>query len=65
MIVELQKISLNFRIRLAEVWKDLTQVVKNFKEVPLDEINHYQILVVRNIITDKYGDSVKFQQLNA
>ena len=56
---------MSFRTRLAELWKELTQIVKNFKEVPIDEINHSQILIIKNIVTDKYGDSEKFQQLSA
>ena len=53
--------SVSFRTRLADVWKDLNLVVKNFSEVPLEEINHYQILVLKNMVDDKYGDYDKFQ----
>ena len=37
--------------------------VKNFKEVPIDEINHYQILVLKNLVDDKYADA-KYEQLD-
>ena len=65
MILQLQKVSASMRVRLASVWKDLALVVKGFKEVPLDEINHYQILVVKNLVDDKYADEAKFEQIDA
>ena len=65
MLVELQKLAINLKARLSEVWKDLCLVIKNFKEVPIDEVNHYQILVLKNLVDDKYADDTKFEQLGA
>ena len=65
MLVELQKLSINLKARLSDVWKDLCLVIKNFKEVPIEEVNHYQILVLKNLVDDKYGDDTKFEQLGA
>lgn len=50
---------------LTDSWKDLGLVIKHFKEVPIDEINHYQILVLKNMVDDKYADEAKFTQLDA
>lgn len=41
MVVELQKVSQSLKTHLSEVWKDMSQVIKHFSEVPLEEINHY------------------------
>ena len=65
MLVELQKLAINLKFRLSEVWKDLCLVIKNFKEVPIDEVNHYQILVLKNLVDDKYADDTKFEQMGA
>ena len=65
MLVELQRLAINLKFRLSEVWKDLCLVIKNFKEVPIDEVNHYQILVLKNLVDDKYADDTKFEQLGA
>ena len=65
MLVELGKLAINLKARLSEVWKDLCLVIKNFKEVPIDEVNHYQILVLKNLVDDKYADDTKFEQLGA
>ena len=65
MLIELQKLSLNLKARLSEVWKDLCLVIKNFREVPIDEVNHYQILVLKNLVDDKYSDQAKFEQMDA
>ena len=48
------------KTRLQDVWKDMSLVVKNYREVPLDEINHYQVLVLKNLVDDKYADEIKF-----
>jgi hypothetical protein len=61
MILDLQNVSVSFRTRLADVWKDLTLVVKNFSEVSHEDIDQYQILVLKNMVDDKYGDSDRFQ----
>lgn len=65
MLVELQRLAINLKFRLSEVWKDLCLVIKNFKEVPIDEVNHYQILVLKNLVDDKYADDTKFEQMGA
>jgi len=41
MVVELQKVSQSLKTHLSEVWNDMSQVIKHFSEVPLEEINHY------------------------
>ena len=56
MLVELQKLSISIKTRLSEVWKDLSLVIKNFREVPIEEVNHYQVLVLKNMVDDKYVD---------
>ena len=38
--------------------------VRNFREVPIDEINHYQMLVLKNIVDDKFYEA-KFEQLDS
>lgn len=48
--------STSLKLHLGEVWKDLTLVISNFKEVPLEEINQYQMLVLKNLIDDKYTE---------
>ena len=65
MLIELQKLSQSLKGRLSEVWKEFCLVIKNFREVPIEEINHYQILVLKNLVDDKYSDSAKFEQLDA
>ena len=60
MLVELQKLSMSFKLRLSEVWKDMSLVIKNFREVPIEEVNHYQVLVLKNMVDDKYADQTKF-----
>ena len=65
MIIELEKLAQSFKTRLADSWKDLGLVIKHFKEVPIDEINHYQILVLKNMVDDKYADEAKLALLNA
>ncbi len=52
-------------MHLGEVWKDLTLVINNFKEVPLEDINQYQILVLKNLIDDKYTEKARDEQLSA
>ena len=41
MVVELQKLANKFRLRSNESLKDMGLVVKNLKEVALDEITQY------------------------
>ena len=65
MLIELQKLSQSLKGRLSEVWKEFCLVIKNFREVPIEEVNHYQILVLKNLVDDKYSDSAKFEQLDA
>ena len=65
MLIELQKLSQSLKGRLSEVWKELCLVIKNFREVPIEEVNHYQMLVLKNLVDDKYSDSAKFEQLDA
>ena len=38
-------------------------MIKNLNEVPIDEINQYQILVLKNLVDDKYKD--KLEQMDA
>ena len=77
MVLELQKASTVLKSRLSELWKDLGLVIKNFNEVPIGEINHYQILVLKNMVDDKYSadhlvqlealleaDLLKFKEVN-
>ena len=40
-------------------------MIKNFKEVPLEEINQYQMLVLKNLIDDKYSEKGRDEQLSA
>lgn len=61
MVVELQKLANKFRMRSNEALKDMGLVVKNLKEVPLDEITQYQVLVLKNLVEDKYGEDAKFE----
>ena len=56
---------MSLKIKLGDAWKDLSLVIKNFREVPIDEVNHYQILVLKNLVDDKYGDEAKLEQLDA
>ena len=63
MILNLQKCSVAFRTRLSELWKDFSLVIKNLNEVPLSDINQYQILVLKNLSDDKYKD--KLEQMDA
>ena len=42
--------------RLVEQWEDMCSIVNSFNELPLDDINHYQLLVVKNLINDKYQE---------
>lgn len=43
----------------------MSLVIKNFREVPIEEVNHYQMLVLKNMVDDKYADETKFEQLDA
>jgi len=66
----------SLRTNLLSIWKDFKIVIKNLKEVPISEINHYQVLVLKNLATDKYAaektqqetqieaDLLKFSDLN-
>ena len=65
MIIELEKLTQSFKNRLTDSWKDLGLVIKHFREVPIDEINHYQILVLKNMVDDKYADEDKLSQIDA
>ena len=56
MLLALQKVAQSFKTRITDSWKDLSFMIRNFKEVPIDEINHYQILVLKNLVDDKYSD---------
>ena len=51
---EYMKLSNSLRVKLNEIWKNFAIVVKNVDEVPIDEINQYQLLVIKNLIGDKY-----------
>ena len=65
-IVELQKVSVSFRAKLVDAWKDISLLVKNLREIPVDEVNHYQILVLKNLIEDKYAsEGSKFEKQDA
>ena len=65
-IVELQKVSVSFRAKLVDAWKDISLLVKNLREIPVDEVNHYQILVLKNLIEDKYAsEGLKFEKQDA
>ena len=58
--------SVSFRAKLVDVWKDISLVVKNLREVPVDEVNHYQVLVLKNMIEDKYAfEGSKFEKHDA
>lgn len=46
--------SVSFKTKLVDAWKDISLIVKNLREVPVDEVNHYQVLVLKNLIEDKY-----------
>ena len=65
LVLDLKKAAQQLRLRLVDIWEDLKKVASNFNEVPLDEINHYQVLVVKNLLVDKYGDSAKLAQADA
>ena len=54
--------SLSFRAKLVDAWKDMSLLVKNLREVPVDEVNHYQVLVLKNLVEDKYAsEGSKFE----
>ena len=55
--------SVTLKMRLTDVWKDFSLVIKNFTEVPISEINHYQMLVLKNMVDDKYSDSSKLEAI--
>ena len=62
MVLELQKASFALKNRLNDLWKDFGLVIKNFNEVPISEINHYQILVLKNMVDDKYSSTDLMKQ---
>ena len=40
----------------------MSLLVKNLREVPVDEVNHYQVLVLKNLVEDKYAsEGSKFE----
>ena len=49
--------------RLSDVWKDFGLVIKNFNEVPIAEIDHYQMLVLKNMVDDRYSDQTQLEAL--
>ena len=52
----------SFKSRIIDIWKDLSLMIKNFNEVPIDEVNHYQMLFLKNLVDDKYSKkSGKFE----
>ena len=75
-MLQLAKVAKSLRTNLLSIWKDFKIVIKNLKEVPVSEINHYQVLVLKNLVTDKYAaektqletqmeaDLLKFSELN-
>lgn len=65
MLIEIQTLSISFKNWLGAVWKDLSLMIRNLREVPIDEINHYQMLAMKNLVDDKYAHSNKFEQLDA
>ena len=48
------KLSHALRTRLSDTWKNFSSVIKHMDEVALDEVNHYQLLVIKNLFADKY-----------
>ena len=50
------KLSNSAKTKLNELWKQFSVVIKNVAEVPIDEINHYQLLVVKNLVSERYSE---------
>ena len=48
------KLSHSAKNKLNELWKQFSVVIKNMAEVPIDELNHYQLLVVKNLLVERY-----------
>ena len=48
------KLSNSAKSKLNELWKQFSVVIKNMAEVPIDELNHYQLLVVKNLLVERY-----------
>ena len=58
--------SVSFKTKLVDAWKDISLLVKNLRELPVDEVNHYQVLVLKNLIEDKYtSEGSKFEKQDA
>ena len=64
LVLELQRNCFALKNHLMAVWKDMKLFIKNFREVPIDEINHYQVLVLKYLVDDKF-DEAKFEQLDS
>lgn len=53
-MLELQRSGTSLKQHVVQVWKDMKLFITNFREVPIDEINHYQLLVLKYLVDDKY-----------
>jgi len=63
-ILQQARVGHSLKCKVVALWKDLKVVVNNFKEVPIGEINLYQVLVLKNLVDDKYADAEKFGWLD-
>ena len=54
MLDQYVKLSNTAKNKLNELWKQFSVVIKNMAEVPIDELNHYQLLVVKNLLVERY-----------
>lgn len=54
LLVRLMKIAGIFRVRLNEHWKNLIKIVSSFDEIKVEDIENYQILIAKNLVSERY-----------
>ena len=57
LLVRLMKVAGSFRVRLNEHWKNLVRIVSSFDDIKVEDIENYQILIAKNLVSEKYEKS--------